>query len=423
MTTPADVLLLRPLRHQQPPRSRGAARRAHRPLRGRSVLLGSCSASRGATSFAGVPYTFDLLDRVGFASMELPTPALPHPGRRTAGAGPRCGATPRLGRAARLGPVRHVRADRGHGPDGLPAARELAAEIAREPSASRSRRRPSGSDPVPREPGRRRARLHRAPTSCSATPRSQPTSPLGRSVQELRTGDLARQHPNGLYEVVGRRSRFVKIVGLRIDLGQVEKVLAGLGLKAACAGTDAQLVAAVEGDPRRADARQDPGTGTRPAPRRRRPFTPSPSCPASRPAKPTIPPSLSSPFRLSEAKRHQPPSFQGPPAPRYRAANGTPDDRPAATLPPEDAKRIFAEALERDDIGDDDTFVSLGGDSLSYVAASVRLERALGHLPANWHVTPVKDLTPRKLTRSTRRLRRIIAPLRRPALCCGPSRS
>ena len=35
------------------------------------------------------------------------------------------------------------------------------------------------------------------------------------------------------------------------------------------------------------------------------------------------------------------------------------------------------EVLDRPDVGDDDTFVSLEGDSLSYVAASVRLERAL----------------------------------------------
>ena len=34
---------------------------------------------------------------------------------------------------------------------------------------------------------------------------------------------------------------------------------------------------------------------------------------------------------------------------------------------------------------EDSTFVSLGGDSLSYVEMSVRLEQSLGHLPADWH--------------------------------------
>ena len=70
----------------------------------------------------------------------------------------------------------------------------------------------------------------------------------GRTITELRTGDLARLHPTGVYEVVGRRSRFVKIVGLRVDLGQVERILADLGVQAASAGTDDGVVVAVEGD-------------------------------------------------------------------------------------------------------------------------------------------------------------------------------
>ena len=45
---------------------------------------------------------------------------------------------------------------------------------------------------------------------------------LGRTSHELRTGDLARQHDDGLYEIVGRRSRFAKLFGLRIDLDRVE---------------------------------------------------------------------------------------------------------------------------------------------------------------------------------------------------------
>ena len=82
--------------------------------------------------------------------------------------------------------------------------------------------------------------------------------------------------------------------------------------------------------------------------------------------------------------------------------------------------RIFRDALEVADIADGDTFVSLGGDSLSYVAASVRLEQALGHLPPDWHVTPVRDLEPR-----AQRLRRSGSgggSLRRSkrASCCGP---
>src|SRR5687767_9341698 len=69
---------------------------------------------------------------------------------------------------------------------------------------------------------------------------------LGRTVHELRTGDLARRTPGGLYEIVGRRSRFVKMFGLRIDLDRVEASLAADGVTACSAGSDDELVVAVE---------------------------------------------------------------------------------------------------------------------------------------------------------------------------------
>src|SRR5690606_35403204 len=40
---------------------------------------------------------------------------------------------------------------------------------------------------------------------------------LGATIDVLRTGDLARRDRHGLYEIVGRRSCFLKLFGLRID--------------------------------------------------------------------------------------------------------------------------------------------------------------------------------------------------------------
>ena len=48
---------------------------------------------------------------------------------------------------------------------------------------------------------------------------------LGKTVDTLHTGDIARRGPDGLYEVIGRSSRFVKMYGLRIDLQRVEATL------------------------------------------------------------------------------------------------------------------------------------------------------------------------------------------------------
>ena len=52
--------------------------------------------------------------------------------------------------------------------------------------------------------------------------------------------------------------------------------------------------------------------------------------------------------------------------------------------------------LRRDVVRDEDSFVSLEGDSLSYVEMSIRVEEVLGHLPPSWHVTPIGELVPRE---------------------------
>ena len=78
----------------------------------------------------------------------------------------------------------------------------------------------------------------------------------------------------------------------------------------------------------------------------------------------------------------------GPPARRRRRRAGR---QPAAAV---DLRALYAEVLDRDDVTEDSSFVSLGGDSLSYVEMSVRLEQALGHLPAHWHTMPIRDLQP-----------------------------
>jgi hypothetical protein len=59
-----------------------------------------------------------------------------------------------------------------------------------------------------------------------------------------------------------------------------------------------------------------------------------------------------------------------------------------------DLRGLFADVLQLDAASIDPhaSFVDLGGNSLSYVSMSVRLERALGHLPADWQRLPLRDL-------------------------------
>ncbi len=334
---------------------------------------------QGATAFAAVPYTFELLERVGFADMELPglryvTQAggrlAPESVRHYAELGRRngweffvmYGQTEATARMAYL-------------PPGLAAELPGAVGIPV----------PGGSFRIDPVPGLEHGELvYTGPNVMLGYARSPADLAAGRTVTELRTGDLARKHPAGVYEVVGRRGRFVKIVGLRVDLGQVERLLADLGVRAASAGTDDGVVVAIEGDH---DAQLlgkvlAQGVGL-------------PRAALEVHAVERLP-------RLATGKLD------------YQAVLALSRSQPAPVTEAggtDSVRKIFEDALECADIADGDTFVSLGGDSLSYVAASVRLEQALGHLPPDWHVTPVRDLEPRPHTEPVRKRRRYFARL------------
>ncbi|MCA1940354.1 MAG: hypothetical protein LDL26_05095, partial [Caenispirillum bisanense] len=57
-----------------------------------------------------------------------------------------------------------------------------------------------------------------------------------------------------------------------------------------------------------------------------------------------------------------------------------------------DVATLFRETFFPQAVGDGDTFVGLGGDSLRHVQVSIGLERALGHIPDGWETMPVRRL-------------------------------
>jgi len=64
----------------------------------------------------------------------------------------------------------------------------------------------------------------------------------------LRTGDLAKQDADGFFYITGRLKRFLKLFGKRFNLDDVEKILSRqLAAAVACYGRDDLLMAAVEG--------------------------------------------------------------------------------------------------------------------------------------------------------------------------------
>ncbi|MBU2097513.1 MAG: AMP-binding protein [Gammaproteobacteria bacterium] len=66
-----------------------------------------------------------------------------------------------------------------------------------------------------------------------------------QTVDELATGDLAERLPNGLYRIVGRLNRLLKIHGKRWALDHLEASLSHQGIKALCTGLDDFLIVAI----------------------------------------------------------------------------------------------------------------------------------------------------------------------------------
>lgn len=324
----------------------------------------------GATSFAGVPHTFDLLDRVGFESMSLPTL------RYLTQAGGRLHPDT-VRRYARIG--EH---------DGwqlfvMYGQTEATARMAYLPPALASSHPAAIGVPIPGGAFTIEAPdqdgvgelVYRGPNVMLGYAEHPSDLALGSTVDALRTGDLARVTGEGLYQLVGRRSRFTKLYGLRIDLDQVERVLAEHGLTSMCTGDDDQLVVAVH-------ASADPTTTASLI-----------SDHLGLPRSTVVVVGFDELPRLSNGKpdyaavHRQATNLAPPPAvtPRSMDLNGG-DHRDAV-------RAAFIEILGADPSGSD-SFVSLGGDSLSYVEMSIRLEALLGFLPRDWHRTPVGELAP-----------------------------
>ena len=65
---------------------------------------------------------------------------------------------------------------------------------------------------------------------------------LPSQINELKTGDIACYNKEGLFYIVGRKSRFLKLFGQRVNLDEIESYLGRQGHTVICGGTDKQLI-------------------------------------------------------------------------------------------------------------------------------------------------------------------------------------
>lgn len=327
----------------------------------------AATRDHGVTNLAGVPHTYELLERAGADRIAVPTLRLltQAGGRMVPGDVRRWAA-----RAASWGAEMVV----------MYGQTEATARIAYLPPHLAERHPDCIGVPVPRtsvrldpvegaDPGVGELVVRGDHVMMGYAQRPADLAE-GPQLDELRTGDLGRL-TDGLLQIVGRRNRFVKPLGLRIDLDHVQAELgrsladAFPAVEVAATGDDEQVVVGVVGAP--------------PEPARRH-LERITGLPASRLAVASLP-ALP---RTESGKL----DFSSVGADVRRLDSGTRADG----SPDHDVIGLFRAVLGVPEVRPEDTFVGLGGDSLSYVEGSIRLEALLGTVPADWHVTPVRNL-------------------------------
>lgn len=339
-------------------------------LSGASVVLTDLSVAdacfwdlaraQRVTSFAGVPYTFDLLTSSGFADRDLPDL------RYVTQAGGRM-SPDRVVRFAELGQRRgwdlmvmygqtEATARMAYLPPRLAASRPTAVGVP-VPGGAFRLAPVEGYD----EPGVGEL-VYSGANVMMGYAHDAADLARGPELAELRTGDLARLADDGLWEICGRLDRHAKVFGLRLDLERVE---AALPVRTALVTVDDTLHAFLDRPRWRADVHEAVMAAT--------------GLPAGAvhthlvQAFPTTPRGKTD----HAALRRQ-----------AEAALAVEPSGPAGA-DAESLRDLYATVLGRPDATTEDSFIDLGGDSLSFVEVSTQLSRRLGHLPPDWpHLGP-----------------------------------
>lgn len=333
-------------------------------------------AANGCTNLSGVPYSYELLEKIGFRDRAFPQLRF-----MTVAGG-------------RLAPERvraydaHLRAQ-GAALFVMYGQTEATARIAYVPPARLAGNEdrigiaiPGGALSIEDEAGRPIAAagiagelVYRGPNVMMGYAASRADLVRGADCQELHTGDLAVREADGLFRIVGRMKRMSKIAGLRIGHDALEQALERQGVVAAIVGDDDGLHAFFEGERRPDDVRHRlvAASGLTLAHIRATGVSDIPRLPSGKVD-----------YTALDL------------AARQAAAAGDGDRQGIEDL----FRQVFYPAA----VKPADSFVSLGGDSLRFVQLSVALEKALGQAPEAWETMPIAALSAleRRETATTR---------------------
>lgn len=326
------------------------------------------------STLAGVPHSFELFERMGLAQRDLP--AL----RRVTCAGGRL-APDQVVRWHDVGAARGWALYVMYGQTEATARMTyLPPDLARSHPTSVGRPIPGGElvlRPIDGggAPGAGEI-IYRGPNVMMGY--AEARADLGRPAEltELATGDLGRFLPGtDLLEIVGRARRFVKPLGVRVDLDQLETRLAQLDLRVGCTGTDERITVAVE-----ADAAPNPIVEQR--------------CREAFAAVTGLPRGCVLVVTCAELPRTTSGKIDHAAVQALGSAPSAASGPEATGAAPPDPVTGLAAILgmAAPDIDRDASFVDLGGDSLTYVQASALLETHLAEVPVEWHLMPLGEL-------------------------------
>ncbi len=186
----------------------------------------------------------------------------------------------------------------------------------------------------------------------------------------LATGDIALRTHSGLFKIVGRKKRFVKLFGLRLGLDQIEQKLAYAGHSAFCCNVNDRLVVLC--------------------------------CPPSNPdtVKALICEEYDLPLGavLAAPLEHVPllsslkTDLRSLQTIAEQVAEEEAQKQDSEKNMPGSLRATFRKATRALEVKDEDSFSDLGGDSLGYLQVTLALEKRLGQVPDGWEHMPLFQL-------------------------------